>query len=556
MKLGRNAFNLIRVFIKSGLNSIYYSRPLTNLIKGGLFSLGIIFLYGLYLFFLRVFRLVYIQGEIGFILLDKLFSILFLMILSLLIFSSMLSSLSVLFTSREPELLIYLPIKSFDRYLYMTFKNTAISSWYIIFLGYPIFLAYGIVYSQPAAFFLLSFLLIAAFAFISSSIGITITTLIIRILPTKRIRQIFFLMGLFSVLYIVTFFRISKPERLYSSIGIYEFLMMLKNSKLPQNKLFPNDIASELISKFEYMDITLVLMNIGKLAIYIAAVFLFGLLMHRMFYKKSFTKFSVTRTAKSRYVSKKRFAKLKSPYSIIYKDTIHFSREVEQWSQIFILLSLIIIYVINLKNIPIVNPAIKDAIVFLNISFIGFIISAVTLRFGFPLYSLEGKYRWVLIKSAVSKRDIFISKLCFSLIPSILMSVILTLISNIFLEVEASIIIYILFINLMISFVISFMGTSLGILFPKFETDNPMQIAMSIGGFLFMLSSLVYVVFINYLVIRPFARYYRMIPEIQLFLANKGFLKDYFIFTNILIFAISAGICSFFYYQTIRKPLA
>lgn len=555
MNFGKNACSLIRAFLTGGINQILYSSPLTNLIKGGLFSLGLLFFYGLYLFFLRVFKLVYLQGEIGFILTDRLFSILFLMILSLLVFSSMLSSLSVLFTSREPEMLVYLPVKPFDRYLYLTLKNTVISSWYIIILGYPIFISYGVVYGQPPGFFLLSFLIVTAFAFISSNIGISITTFIVRILPTRRIRQIFLLIGLFSVVYIVTFFRVSRPERLYSSIGIYDFLMMLQNAKIPQNKYFPNDIASETISKYEFMDPGTLSFNILKLSIYLLVFFIAGYLVHFFFYKKSFIKFSVTKAAKSRYISKIGFSRLKGSVSVLFKDMIQFTREVEQWSQIFILLSLVIIYIINLKNIPIVSPAIKDAIVFLNISFIGFIIAAVTLRFGFPLYSLEGKYRWVLIKSAVSKRQIFLAKLYFSLIPSMVMSAILTIISNIFLEVEAPIILYMLFLNAITAFVISLVGTSLGIIFPKFETDNPMQIAMSIGGLLFMVSSMLYVFLVNYLAIRPFSRYYRMIPEIQLFLANRGYTKSYFIYYNILILIISIIISLFFYQQAVRRPL-
>lgn len=553
--MNSNAVLLTKAFIQSGINNILHARPVNTLIRGGLFSLGILFAYGLYLFFARVFRLVIIQGDIGFLLIDKMFSILFLMILSLLVFSSMLSSLSVLFTSSEPEFLISLPIKSFDRYFYQTFKNTIISSWYMIILGYPIFLAYGTVYEQSLFYFILSFIIISMFAFVSSNIGITITTFIIRLLPTRRIKQIFLLMGLFSIVYIITFFRMSRPERLYSSVGIYEFLLMLQNARIPQNPYFPNDIASELIAKYEYMTGGLVAFNIFKLSLYAVIVFFLGFIVHHFFYKKSFIKFSINKASKTNYISRTIFTRLKPYRSIIFKDILHFTREVEQWSQIFILLSLIVIYIINLKNIPIISDPIRDTIVLLNISFIGFIIAAVTLRFGFPLYSLEGRYRWVLIKSSVNKTSILISKLLFSLIPSLLMSAVLTILSNLFLQVDYILIIYIFLINLIIAFNISFIGTSLGMIFPKFDTENPMQISMSIGGLLFMIISMSYVFLINYIIIRLFSRFYRFVPDIDHFINTSKFLKMPFIIGNLSIIIISAFIFLVFYYIISKKPL-
>lgn len=556
MSRGPNALLLLKNFFFSGINSILYSRPIPLLIKGGFFSLGILFFFSLYQFFSRVFRLVIIQGAIGYLLIEKMFSILFLMVLALLVFSSMLSSLSVLFTSREPELLIYLPIKSFDRYFYQTIKNTIISSWYVVILGYPIFVAYGAVYEQNTSYFILSLIIVSMFAFVSSNIGITITTAIVRLLPTQRIKQVFMLLGLFSVIYIITFFRMTKPERLYSSFGVHEILTMLQNARLPQNQYFLNDIASELISKYKYMDTLTVTQNLLKLSAYLALFFIVGWIVHHNFYKKSFIKFSMTQATQTKFVSRRLFIRLNTLFSIIYKDILHFTREVEQWSQIFILMSLIIIYIINLRNLPIVSDTIRDSIVLLNISFIGFIIAAVTLRFGYPLYSLEGKYRWVLIKSTVSKRDIILSKLFFSLVPSIIMSLILTFVSNVFLKIDIVLIAYLLLLNMLIAIVISFLGTSLGILLPKFDSDNPMQISMSIGGLLFMTCSMAYVFVVNYLIFRGFlSRSYRYIPDINSFLRRNGFIEMAFVQINLIILILSVSICGILYCIIIRKPL-
>ena len=278
---------LIGSFLKQGMNGIIFANSVSLLLRGAFLALAVLFFYGLTRLFLRIFTLVQVHGDIGLLLIGKLLSMLFLILLSMLIFSAMLTSLPVLFSGKETAFLDYLPVGKKSLYAYFLTKNALLSSWYIMILGFPIFLAYGLVFKKPSGYFALAFLVLLLFSLLANAVGLALTTIIVRLLPSRRIKQVFLLLGLFSVIYAITFFRLAHPERLYSSIGVFEFLVMVKDAGIPQNRFLPYEIASELLAKLELMTVGQGVFNVGKLAGYVLVLIAAGYGLFSLFYRKA-----------------------------------------------------------------------------------------------------------------------------------------------------------------------------------------------------------------------------------------------------------------------------
>jgi ABC-2 type transport system permease protein len=116
-------------------------------------AIGIAMWVGTFMIFYRVLN--YFQGieEFGDVLALKLLSMVFLTFFSLLLFSSIVSSLSKLYLSRDLLLVHSLPVSGAKIFLARWLESTVDSSWMVILFSLPVFLSYGIVYHAGPFFY-------------------------------------------------------------------------------------------------------------------------------------------------------------------------------------------------------------------------------------------------------------------------------------------------------------------------------------------------------------------------------------------------------------------
>jgi len=96
--------------------------------------------------------------------------------------------------------------------------------------------------------------------------------------------------------------------------------------------------------------------------------------------------------------------------AIVQKDIKLFFRDTSQWSQLFLLLALTIVYIYSFKLLPLERSPlptifIQNLISFLNLGMVGFVTSAVAVRFVFPAVSLEGESFWIIRSSPLPLKD-------------------------------------------------------------------------------------------------------------------------------------------------------
>jgi ABC-2 type transport system permease protein len=109
-------------------------------------AIGLLFWCGIFAVSWRV--LIYFKGieDIGDILGYKLLSMMLVVSFALLLFSSILTSLSKLYLSRDLLLVHSMPVSSYKIFITRWIDSTVDSAWMVIIYTLPVFVSYGIVY--------------------------------------------------------------------------------------------------------------------------------------------------------------------------------------------------------------------------------------------------------------------------------------------------------------------------------------------------------------------------------------------------------------------------
>ncbi|WP_215897529.1 putative ABC transporter permease subunit, partial [Acinetobacter baumannii] len=90
--------------------------------------------------------------------------------------------------------------------------------------------------------------------------------------------------------------------------------------------------------------------------------------------------------------------------ALLKKDLLLFVRDPSQWSQMFILAALVVVYIFNIINLPLEHLVLKNVVSVLNIGLVGFVLSAIISRFGFSATSVEGNHMWSIYTAPVKMR--------------------------------------------------------------------------------------------------------------------------------------------------------
>jgi len=454
-------------------------------------------------------------AELGDYLLRVGLSWLFLTFLSFLAFSGVVTALSTFFLSDDLRLLLAAPIAP-RRLFHARFLRTLVqSSWMVVVFLAPLLLGVGIARCAPLSFFVVSALTIVPFTIIPVALGTAITLVLVNVFPARRARDILMLMGLLFAASIVVLIRYIQPERLLRVESLPDITGFFATLQSPITPLLPSFWAGETLFAS---------LQGGRDFLHLAALwttaFSLMLVVRAAHERWHFSGFSNAQEAR-----KARFSKLRTLDGLVrrlpigsvrrhllVKDVKVFLRDVSQWSQLLLLLALVVVYLFNfrvldLERIPYVSGVIKNVYAFVNLAMAGFVMATVAVRFVFPGVSAEGAAFWIIRSAPISLRDFLWSKFWIGLVPVLLLSEGLTISANQLLGVDP-------FLKVMSAVAIVFMSvalvglaTGLGARYPRFAADNASQVAGSYGGVAFMVAGVLYVLTIIALVAWPSSVY-------------------------------------------------
>jgi ABC-2 type transport system permease protein len=185
---------------------------------------------------------------------------------------------------------------------------------------------------------------------------------------------------------------------------------------------------------------------------------------------------------------------------LLIKDLKIFLRDVSQWSQLLLLLALVLLYlynfsVLDLQRVPYMSGYIKNVYAFVNLGMAGLVMSTVAVRFVFPAVSTEGAAFWIIRTAPISLRDFLWSKFWTGLLPVLVLTEALTITANQFLGVDPLLKMMAAFAIVLMSFALVGLAIGLGARYPRFGAD-PSQAAGSYGGVAFMTQAVLFVIVI------------------------------------------------------------
>jgi ABC-2 type transport system permease protein len=466
-----------------------------------LLLLGICFWVGTFYAIRRV--LTYFQSvhELGPALAYQLLLIILLTFLSMLLFSNLITALSAFFLAGDLDLIISTPLSQSDVYYSRLMMTAGNSSWMVLFFSLPIFAAYGSVFDGGIAFYLWVILCLPLFLIIPASLGVLATHLFVYFLPAKRIRDILLFVGLFAFIVIYFLFRFSQPERLVQPESFGHFVQFLTAMETPSSMYLPSSWSAEIFAGALFNRSTDQGFFFAMLASYGLFLPLVTSWVSGAVYLDGWSKAQESRQGRRKFRWLDRLIDLLTrPFSavvraILVKDIKTFIRDTTQWSQVFLLVALIVVYLYNFKVLPLDRspmPAgiLRTVVAFANLALAGFVLSAVAMRFAFPAISLEGKAFWLLQTSPISLKALLWSKFWLNLLPLLFLGELLVFSSNLMLRVPNWMMALSLITVFLMTFGITAICVGVGATYPKFTYDHVAEIPTSFGGAICMIFSI------------------------------------------------------------------
>jgi ABC-2 type transport system permease protein len=460
------------------------------------------FMFGVSFKVLTYFRA--IEG-LGDLLALRLLSMILLTFFSILVFSNIVTSLSTFYLSGELDILLSSPVKIENIYRAKFIETIVDSSWMTLIYGLPVFIAYGMVFKASLAYYLGLVLTIVPFLIIPAGIGIIVTMLLVNAFPARRAKDILVLLGLLFFVVIYILFRMLQPEKLVDPDTFPTLVQYLTAMRAPVSPLLPSYWATETLSPLLRTVKGETLFYLFMLWSTAAASIVIGEWVCGKIY---YTGWSRSQEGKKSRISRSRaadafFQMLSIPFqgktrAIVLKDVKLFFRDTSQWSQLFLLFALMVVYIYSFKLLPLERAAmpsfyLQNLLSFLNLGMVGFVTSAVAVRFVFPAVSLEGASFWIIRAAPISIRDFLWGKFWSSLLPLLVLSEVLIVLSNTLLKVTPFMMNLGIVTVFMMTFGITSLGVGLGAVFPKFKHENVAQIPTGFGGIVYMLMTMLFI---------------------------------------------------------------
>ena len=440
--------------------------------------------------------------ELGDFLLRIGLSWLFLTFLSFLAFSGVVTALSTFFLSEDLRLLMATPV-AVRRLFFARFVKTVMqSSWMVVVFLLPVLLGVGVARCAPCAFYVTALLTVVPFCVIPVAAGTGTTLLLVNVFPARRARDILMLMGLVFAGSIVLLLRFIQPERLLRVESLPDVTGFFATLQSPITPMLPSFWAGETL--FASLAGGRDLLHTGALWTTACA---FTVMLSAASERWYFAGFS-----KSQEARKARFTQLRVldtiaallPMSVVrrnllVKDVKVFLRDVTQWSQLLLLLALVVVYlynfqVLDLDRIPYMAGVVKNFYAFLNLGLAGFVMATVAARFVFPAVSSEGVAFWIIRSAPITYHNFLWSKFWTGLVPLLLMSLTLTVVANELLAIAPFLKVVTAVGITFMSFALVGLATGLGARYPRFSADNASQVAGSPGGVAFMIAAVSYII--------------------------------------------------------------
>jgi ABC-2 type transport system permease protein len=423
----------------------------------------------------------------------------------LLCFSNVVSSLSTFYLSEDLELVLSFPITRPTFHFARLVDSTVQSSWMLGFFGLPVIVAYGLAYDAGWPFVLALAAALPGYLLIPGSFGLLVASTLVRVFPARKLREALAIFGLFTLAALFMLLRLVRPERILEADSVESVAAYVANLQDPVPLLFPARWASDVLvaalmgRPFPWIELGLLVTG-G-----IAAEGVARWLTDRV-YDEGRARSQEARAARlaragwlDRLLALWTWPLEPVARAIVIKDVKSFVRDPSQWTQVFLVGSIVVITLSSVAFLP--DGVVRgryayfwdNFIAFAAHSLVGFIMSAVAARFQFTAVSLEGRAFWFVRTAPMRPTTLLWAKVWPWLPLMLLLGQLLAIPSMVILGAGPFLVCLSSATAIALAPAISGIAVGIGAMYPDFKAENAARVAASPTAMLFMVSALVLV---------------------------------------------------------------
>lgn len=453
---------------------------------------------------------------VGQLLVHKLLSITVLVFFSLLLFSNVVTAFSSFYLADDLEFLMGQPIPNDLLFTSRFLETLAISSWIIILFGLPLFISIGVGMGAPWYFYPILLATLLPFVAIPTALASILALLVTNIIAANRTRDATLFFGLIAFATLFVVIRSFEPERLLNPDSFDSIGEMMSLLSVPSTSFLPNDWVVNIITPLLFdlnapVGWSAALLFTTPVALYFIAAWL-----HRPLYFRGYSNTQEGRHGggllavirnwvleRSRHTGAELQAQLdelankpgpESPLKqLVKKDQAIFTRDPSQWSQLLVVLAIVVIYLVNFKYFDAAadQALIGDlGLVFFNLAACGFVVTALCGRFLFPAVSLEGRSFWLILQAPISMERFLLGKWLGGILPILIIGQLLIWSSNLLVGIPLPLCLLTSAQILLITLLATAMAVGMGAIYPQFHNPNAARIASSFGAVIFMIATI------------------------------------------------------------------
>jgi ABC-2 type transport system permease protein len=456
-------------------------------------GLGAIVVGIIYLATLRVLTYFHSQNELGIILSLKIFQMAWITIFAMLIFSSMVTAVSTLYLSSDNEVILAAPVRPDEINLMRYITTTLNTSWMVLVFSLPVFGAYARVFKAGPLFWPLLLVTVPSIAFIASAIAMLMTVILVYFFPARRTKDIILYLSLLFGILLYLIFRLMRPEDLVNPEKYGEFIQYFSAISAPAGPWLPAGWSSGLLSTY-LLDRKVDWLLTGLLVTTPFVLYFAGELAMRRWFFTGFTKSQESFGGHMRFRLTRNFPRAWA--WIFRKELKYFLRDSSEWSQLFMVGALIVVYLYNFKVLPLDRAPmpteyLSHLIAFANIGLVGFVAASLSARFVYPSLSSERGAFYLIGSAPLPLGRFLLYKYLFYLPPFTLLSILLVVVSNHLLKIHGPMLWISLFLSLVTTWTTVAMALGFGTYFADFKSENRAA-AMGPGAIIFLFCAVLY----------------------------------------------------------------
>ena len=479
------------------------------------------FAFGTYVFTKIIINYLLVQAKIGLFLLHEFLSIVFFIFFLSINIGNIIVLFSTLYKSDEIGFLLAKPVTPVKIFTIKFLDNFFYSSSTLLLIILTAFLGYGI-YFHINILSILSLIVFNLFPMMLSaaSIGVIILLLLMKLSTKINFKLIIYSLIFLYLALLISFFKLSSPVTLVNKVmEYYPNIDQYFDKLIPAvYRLLPNHWLSEslywivlnqpekALPYYTFQIITIFILLL--IAITLGNKWYYSTWLNSVYLKNQK---NIKNEFSSSIFDFNRSSFFPSQTEVIIKKELKlFFREPSQVIHLSLLLALISIFIFSLKGLTLLGSKIAEfqTIIYLSVFVFNVLfISTLSLRFVFPIVSLEGESFWKIRTSPLNAMHTVKIKLIIYFIPIFIIAQVLSYFAN--RKFSDALILHSGIITTFACIALVLLNFGMGAIFANYKEKNPIRVSSSQGAAISFLLNIVFMVFLVIILAAPFNNFFK-----------------------------------------------